>query len=111
MDSGFHWLRQRQVYQLSFDGCYFHNGVAEDLRAVLDFYRRAQGNGNGGGGNGGNNGPGDLPINPLAGQLDQDVRNLDLGQNDIQDIPEKQNAIKMLLKGNLIRVHRTSKVK
>lgn len=58
---------------------YFHSGRADDLEDVLDFYIRIQGNGNGGGG-------GALPINPNAGQLANELRNLRLQRQDIDEI-------------------------
>jgi len=60
---------------------YFHNGVANNLQEVLDFYRRIQGNGGGGG-------QGNLNINPNVNnnQIDEDARDLNLRPNDIEPI-------------------------
>lgn len=74
-------FRTPTLRNLNTTGPYFHNGVAGNLNAVLNFYRTIQGNGGG-------NGPGNLDRNPnvAANQLDPDIRDLRLNNNDVQAI-------------------------
>jgi len=73
-------FRTPSLRNLNTTGPYFHNGVAGNLTAVLNFYRTIQRNGG--------NGPGNLDRNPnvAPNQIDQDARNLNLNNNDVQAI-------------------------
>lgn len=81
--NGTYAFRTPTLRNLNVTQPYFHSGVAGNLGTVLNFYRRIQ-NGNGGGG-GGN---GNLTPNPNVNgnQIDQEIRQLNLGNNDIQPI-------------------------
>lgn len=74
-------FRTPSLRNLNTTGPYFHNGVAGNLTAVINFYRTIQGNGGG-------NGPGNLDANPNVprNQIAQDARNLRLNNNDVQAI-------------------------
>ena len=81
--NGRYEFRTPSLRNLNTTGPYFHNGIADDLTDVLNFYRRIQGNGGGG-----NGGPGNLNINPNVNrnQIANDARNLRLNNNDVQAI-------------------------
>lgn len=79
-ENGSYAFRTPTLRNVGITGPYFHSGRADDLEEVLEFYIRIQGNGNGGGGRGA------LPINPNVNQLDDELRDLQLRQQDIDDI-------------------------
>ena len=82
--NGRYEFRTPTLRNLNTTGPYFHNGVARDLQAVLNFYRRIQGGPGGGGGNG----PGNLNINPNVrpNQIAPEARDLRVNNNDVQAI-------------------------
>ncbi|MEM1319658.1 MAG: cytochrome c peroxidase [Bacteroidota bacterium] len=81
--NGSYRFRTPTLRNLPQTGPYFHNGVASDLTATLNFYLRVQ-NPNGGGGPGGEG----LNLNPnvAPNQLSDELQQLRLNRNDIQDI-------------------------
>lgn len=80
--NGTYAFRTPTLRNLNVTQPYFHNGVAGNLNAVLNFYRRIQ-NGNGGPGGGGGLNPNP---NVNGNQIASEIRQLDLNNNDIQPI-------------------------
>lgn len=75
-------FRTPTLRNLNVTGPFFHNGVAENLTDVVQFYHRISS------GRGGNNNAGNLPINPNVNQnqIADDARDLNLNNNDVQQI-------------------------
>ncbi|MFK7907566.1 MAG: cytochrome-c peroxidase [Chitinophagales bacterium] len=73
-------FRTPTLRNLNVTGPFFHNGVANSLNDVVNFYRRISG--------GNNNNAGNLNPNPNVNrnQIDNDARNLNLNNNDVQAI-------------------------
>lgn len=80
---GTYAFRTPTLRNLSETGPYFHNGEANSLQQVMQFYRTIRGNAGGPGDGGG------LQINPnvAPNQLDREIRDLgNFNNNDMQDI-------------------------
>ncbi len=85
--NGTYAFRTPTLRNLGFTGPYFHNGVGQNLRQTIQFYRTVSGGGGGGGNGGGGNGGLNINNNLDRNDLDNDVRNLNnFNNNDIDDI-------------------------